>query len=250
MAPSTAPLHLETPAHERLIVALDVDDAGTARTIVSELKGSVGAFKIGLQLFTSAGPSLVKDICEAGVRIFLDLKFHDIPNTVTKASLEASKLGVWMFNMHASGGAAMMRQATQEVEEFCDRASLTKPLIIGVTVLTSASDQELREIGIDKSAIDQVLALSMLANSCGLDGVVASPLEAKRIREQARTEFVIVTPGIRPKTATHDDQKRVMSPGEALSAGSDYLVVGRPVIGAADRIAAVDAIISEIAQFS
>jgi orotidine-5'-phosphate decarboxylase len=251
MTQSTAARETGISAHERLIVALDVDDAGAARSIVGELRGGVGAFKIGLQLFTSAGPKLVREFCDAGDQIFLDLKFHDIPNTVAKASIEAAKLGVWMFNVHAAGGAEMMSRAVTEVSDYCERSSLARPKIIGVTVLTSSSDETLREIGVQKNAMDQVVSLSKLAEKCGLDGVVASPREAQSIRTQtARDGFLIVTPGIRPNTATLDDQKRVMTPGEALTAGTDYLVVGRPITAAADRSAAVDAIVSEISQFS
>lgn len=239
----------QIPAHERLIVALDVEDAGSARSIVNELKGRVGAFKIGLQLFTSAGPDLVREFCETGERIFLDLKFHDIPNTVAKASVEAARLGVWMFNVHASGGSEMMRRTVHEVAEFCERTSVSKPKIIAVTVLTSSTEETLLEIGVQRSAMHQVLDLAKLTENCDLDGVVASPLEAHGIRAQATREgFLIVTPGVRPKSATLDDQKRVMTPGETLAAGSDYLVVGRPVTAAADRLAAVDAILGEISQ--
>jgi orotidine-5'-phosphate decarboxylase len=156
-----------------------------------------------------------------------------------------------MFNVHASGGAEMMNRAAAEVSDFCERTSVPRPKIIGVTVLTSSSDETLREIGVGKNAMDQVLSLSKLAEKSGLDGVVASPREAQSIRAQTdRDGFLIVTPGVRPNTATYDDQKRVMTPGEALAAGSDYLVVGRPITAAVDRSAAVEAIISEISQFS
>ncbi|HEX2639236.1 MAG TPA: orotidine-5'-phosphate decarboxylase [Pyrinomonadaceae bacterium] len=249
MTNSTAARTPEIPAHERLIVALDVEDAGSAWSIVRELRGRVGAFKIGLQLFTSAGPSLVRELCEAGERVFLDLKFHDIPNTVAKASVEVARLGVWMFNVHASGGAEMMSRAAAEVSDFCERSSTSRPRIIAVTVLTSSTEETLRETGIQRSTVDQVLDLAKLAEKCDLDGVVASPREAHGIRTQAaREDFLIVTPGVRPNSATFDDQKRVMTPREALAAGSDYLVIGRPVTAAADRSAAVEAIISEISQ--
>jgi orotidine-5'-phosphate decarboxylase len=249
MTHSTAARKPGIPAHERLIVALDVEDAVSARSIVSELRGRVGAFKIGLQLFTSAGPGLVREFCDAGEQIFLDLKFHDIPNTVAKASVEAVRLGVWMFNVHAAGGSEMMNRTVGEVSEFCESASVSKPKIIAVTVLTSSTDATLLETGVQKSAMDQVLDLAKLAENCDLDGVVASPREAHGIRAQAiREGFLIVTPGVRPKSATFDDQKRVMTPVEALAAGSDYLVIGRPVAAAANRTAAVDAIVSEISQ--
>ena len=249
MTLSTAAHKPRLSAHERLIVALDVEDAVSARSIVSELSGRVGAFKIGLQLFTSGGPGLVRELCESGQRIFLDLKFHDIPNTVAKASVEAARLGVWMFNVHASGGSEMMIRTVGEVLEYCDRSNNSRPKIIAVTVLTSSTDETLHETGVQRSAMDQVLDLAKLAEKCDLDGVVASPREARGIRAQAaREEFLIVTPGVRPKSATFNDQKRVMTPGEAVAAGSDFLVIGRPVTAAPDRSAAVDSIIAEISQ--
>ncbi|MBK8148944.1 MAG: orotidine-5'-phosphate decarboxylase [Acidobacteria bacterium] len=240
-------------AKDRIIVALDVPSASAARSIVDELQSEVGAFKIGLQLFTAAGTSLVSELVGRGVRLFLDLKFHDIPNTVAKASIEVARTGVWMFNVHSLGGGEMMRRTVAEVREFCERERLPHPKIIGVTILTSSGSETLAEVGIKGDMSSQVLNLARLTAECGLDGVVASPLEIELIRKQFGAGFLIVTPGIRPGTGmpdprsgTSDDQKRVMTPARAVAAGSDYLVIGRPIIDAADRRAAVRDIISEI----
>lgn len=234
---------------DNVIVALDVPTADDARLIVNELKNEVGAFKVGLQLFTSAGPDLVRKLVETGAKIFLDLKFHDIPNTVAKASVEAARLGVWMFNVHASGGSEMLKQASLQVAEACEREGLDRPLMIAVTVLTSSNDDTLKEVGIAGETREQVLNLAELTAKCGLDGVVASPHEIEPIRARiASKEFVIVTPGIRPASATKDDQKRVMTPAEAVRVGADHLVIGRPITSAADRVKAVEDIISEMEQ--
>ena len=235
-------------ARERLIVALDVETAGEAESIVRELSGSVGAFKIGLQLFTAEGPAFVRRLVDSGAKIFLDLKFHDIPNTVAKASVEAARLGVWMFNLHASGGSEMMRRTIDEVAADCDKRSVIAPKIIAVTVLTSSNNETLNEIGVGASTEDQVLRLASLTKASGMDGVVASALEASAIRQNSNIDsnFLIVTPGIRPLTATNDDQKRVMTPAEAIANGSDYLVIGRPITAAPDRLNAVQDIVAEI----
>lgn len=232
---------------EKIIIALDVETARQAREIIAELRGEVGAFKIGLQLFTSAGASFVREVVSGGIKLFLDVKFHDIPNTVAKASAEAARLGVWMFNIHALGGAEMMRRAAAEVREVCERENLSRPKIIGVTILTSADDRTLREIGIERETSAQVLNLAHLTAKCDLDGVVASPLETNLIRQAiGQKDFLIVTPGIRPDFATKDDQKRVMTPRDALLAGSDYLVIGRAVTGAENKRAAVRKILEDI----
>ncbi len=240
---------LPTSYKEKIIVALDVPTSAEALSIVDELKNEVGAFKVGLQLFTSAGPDFVRKLVETGSRVFLDLKFHVIPNTVGKASVEAARLGVWMFNVHASGGSEMMRQASLEVSEVCEREGLDRPLIIAVTVLTSSNDEMLKEVGITNETQPQVLKLAELTSKCGLDGVVASPLEIEPIRDRiASKEFVIVTPGIRPASATKDDQKRVMTPAEAVQVGADHLVIGRPITAAPDRVKAVEQILEEITE--
>jgi orotidine-5'-phosphate decarboxylase len=230
---------------EKIIVALDVSTAIEAREIISELKDSVGAFKIGLQLFTAFGASFVRELVSKNVKIFLDLKFHDIPNTVAKASVEAAKMGVWMFNVHAIGGGEMLRKTVAEVREVCEKDNLTQPKIIGVTVLTSSNDETLRETGIINETATQVLNLAKLVAKYSLDGVVASPHEVRLIRENI-ANFLIVTPGVRPSFATFDDQKRVMTPNEAVQAGSDYLVIGRPILQAKNRVEAVEKILAEI----
>ncbi len=232
---------------ERIIVALDVESAETARGIVAEIGSSVGAFKIGLQLYTAAGPDLVRKLCQAGDRVFLDLKFHDIPNTVANAAVEAARLGVWMLNIHALGGGEMMRRTVDAVDEISLREGLERPKIIAVTILTSSDGNELREVGIEREVTDEVLNLAKLTAKCGLDGVVASALEARRIKQAVGSDqFLIVTPAIRKTSETNDDQKRVMTPAEAVSNGSDYLVIGRPITGAADRKEAIESIIKEI----
>lgn len=192
---------------EKIIVALDVENADQAREIIAELGEEVGAFKIGLQLFTSAGASFVREIVNSGVKVFLDLKFHDIPNTVAKAAIEAARLGVWMFNVHALGGSEMMRMTIENVRELCDKEGLKLPKIIGVTILTSANRETLREVGIETKINAQVVNLASLSAKCGLNGVVASPREVRLIRQNIeKKDFLIVTPGIRPIFATNDDQ--------------------------------------------
>ncbi|HEV8592157.1 MAG TPA: orotidine-5'-phosphate decarboxylase [Pyrinomonadaceae bacterium] len=235
-------------ARQRIIVALDVETAHEARRLVDDLSASVGAFKIGLQLFTSAGPAFVRELTGAGVKIFLDLKFHDIPNTVANAAIEAAKLRVWMFNVHVSGGPEMIRRTADDLRAFCLKEGIDRPELIGVTVLTSSDRDMLNSVGVGHEVSDQVLRLAKLASECGLDGVVASPLETVLIRKAIPDgRFLIVTPGIRPNFATHDDQKRVNTPSEALSAGSDYLVIGRPITAAENPRNAVEQILSEIA---
>ena len=233
---------------DKIIVALDVETAVEAREIIAELRGEVGAFKIGLQLFTAAGASFVREAVEAGNRIFLDVKFHDIPNTVAKAAVEVARLGVWMFNVHACGGAEMMRRTIESVGEFCEKENSEKPKIIGVTVLTSSNRETLREIGVAAETETQVLNLARLAAKCGLDGVVASPLEAQTVRNNINDQdFTIVTPGIRSANpATFDDQKRVMTAKDALQAGANYLVIGRPIVSAENRLSAVRHILEEM----
>lgn len=239
---------------DKIIVALDVETAEKAREIVAEVRENVGAFKIGLQLFTAAGSSFVKELVENGIKIFLDVKFHDIPNTVAKASIEVARLGVWMFNIHASGGSEMIRRTVENVGEFCEKSNLRKPKIIGVTVLTSSNRETLTETGIENEIGSQVLRLAELSAGNGLDGIVASPLEISLVRGNIKdANFLIVTPGIRAKTAdnaerieTLDDQKRVMTAAEALRNGSNYLVIGRPILQAENKLQAVKEILREI----
>lgn len=246
ITPATAESSAANPG-EKIIVALDVDNASNALEIARELDGLVGGYKVGLQLFTSEGARLVSRMTEAGMRVFLDLKFHDIPNTVAKASVEASKLGVWMFNVHASGGGEMMRQAVAEVSDACVKSGNDKPLMIAVTVLTSSDQNTLSETGVDSEVERQVGRLARLASDSGMDGVVASPKEVGVVRREVlNPTFLTVTPGIRPNTATGDDQKRVTTVGQALANGSDYVVIGRPITQAPDRIAALEAILKEV----
>ncbi|MCU0239979.1 MAG: orotidine-5'-phosphate decarboxylase [Pyrinomonadaceae bacterium] len=231
---------------DKILVALDVATSAEAKEIIAELKDFVGGFKIGLQLFTACGASLVKEVAKDN-KLFLDLKFHDIPNTVAKASVEIARLGVFMFNVHAIGGSEMMKQTVNQVREVCDKENLKQPKIIGVTVLTSSNEETLNEVGIFLQTEKQVLNLAKLTAKCGLDGVVSSAKEINLIRQNIiDKDFLIVTPGIRPSFATSDDQKRVMTPNEAVQAGSNYLVIGRPIIKAENRINAVEKILSEI----
>ena len=246
--PETVPVKTKNQSSkDKIIVALDVANAAEAGKIIGEIGGAVGAYKIGLQLFTSEGAKFAAEIVNAGHRVFLDLKFHDIPNTVAKAAVEAAKLGVWMFNIHAVGGGEMMRRTVAEVAEYCEKSNLTAPKIIAVTVLTSANQAVLSETGVDREIGAQVMNLAALAADCGLNGVVASAHEVALIRRTVEnSDFTIVTPGIRPEFATNDDQQRVMTPKRAVAEGADYLVIGRPITAAADKLAAVEKIISEI----
>lgn len=233
---------------EQIIVALDVSTADEARKHITDLREYVGAFKIGLQLFSAVGASFVREVVADGTKLFLDVKFHDIPNTVAKASVEVARLGVWMFNIHALGGGEMMRETVKTVRGFCNKENMLPPKIIGVTVLTSSNQETLDEVGINAEVRRQVLNLAKLSEKCGLDGVVASPHEIEIIRQNIENkDFLIVTPGIRSKMSeTFDDQKRVMSPVEAIKCGADYLVIGRPILQADDKILAVKSILAEI----
>jgi orotidine-5'-phosphate decarboxylase len=234
-------------AKDRLVLALDVDDDQEALGIVAELKEAVGMFKVGHQLFTACGPDIVRRIIKRGGRVFLDLKYHDIPNTVAKASAEAVKLGVSIFNVHALGGLDMMKAAAESANETAGKLNLPVPAVLAVTILTSMDEKNLRkELKITRSLRREVAHLARLAQRAGMRGVVASPQEIKMLRRAVRGEFVILTPGVRPAWAEQDDQKRTMTPGEAVSAGADYIVVGRPVLKAADRREAVRKILEEM----
>ena len=230
---------------DQLLVALDVDSAKAARTLANELRGVVGGFKIGSRLFTSVGPAIVEDLAAQGDRVFLDLKFHDIPNTVAGAVAAATRLGVWMLNVHASGGTAMMQAARQAADDEAARTSRPAPLVVAVTMLTSLSDASLAEIGVVPALARQVERLAALAQSAGLDGVVASPHEIAAVRSRCGNELVIVTPGIRGAGESREDQMRTMSAAEALAAGASYIVVGRPIIEASDPRAAAERIAAE-----
>ncbi len=236
------------PARERLIFALDVDSPDEARSWVERLKNHVGMFKIGKQLFTRCGPDIVRMVRAAGGEVFLDLKFHDIPNTVAMAALEASRLDVGMFNVHALGGLSMMRRTVAAVHGHYAGSGNRRPLLLAVTILTSTDDQTLQELGIERSTDEMVIRLAKLAKDAGMDGVVASPKEVAAIHSACGSDFIIVTPGVRPAFAAVDDQKRIATPGAAIAAGADYLVVGRPIANAADPVSAAEMIVSEMAQ--
>jgi orotidine-5'-phosphate decarboxylase len=233
----------------RLIVALDFETAREALELFSKLRDVAGMFKIGSQLFTAAGPGLVREIVKAGASIFLDLKFHDIPNTVAAAGVEATRLGVSIFNVHAGGGGEMMRRTAEAVAETAEREGIKRPAVIGVTVLTSADTATLTEVGIASTVETQVSRLARLVEASGLDGVVASAHEVALVRESVwRQDFLIVTPGVRPSGSALGDQKRAMTPAEAVRAGADYLVVGRPILNAPDPVRAARQISEEMEE--
>jgi orotidine-5'-phosphate decarboxylase len=221
---------------DRLVIAVDLSARDEILRMVDQLRGVAGVFKIGLQAFIANGPSVVREVVASGERVFLDLKIHDIPNTAKHAVGEAASLGAAMCTVHTAGGTAMLRACAQE--------SL---LVLGVTVLTSLEESDLLEIGFGGNAIDNVVRLAKLAQGSGLRGVVASPLEIAPIREACGSDFVILTPGIRPAGSDAGDQRRTMTPGDAIRAGADYIVVGRPITGAADPRSAAQRILDEMA---
>ena len=225
----------------KIIVALDYAAAAPALALVDRLDPGRCALKVGKELFTRVGPGLVETLVRRGFRVFLDLKFHDIPNTVAAACDAAADLGVWMVNLHASGGRRMMDAARERLA-----AHSKAPLLIGVTVLTSLDRDDLAEIGCPDEPLDRVLRLACLTREAGLDGIVCSPLEAAPVREALGAGFLLVTPGVRPASASVGDQRRVMTPRDALVAGSDYLVIGRPITAADDPLAALAAIEAEM----
>ncbi len=231
---------------DRLIVALDVPGLSEAESLLDKLHGTVSTFKIGSQLFTAAGPSCVELIQKRGGRVFLDLKFHDIPNTVAAAVREAVRLGVFMLNVHASGGGAMMRAAAEAARKESE-AGRRPPILLAVTLLTSLDRRALeQELRVPFSPEEHALHLASLAKASGLDGSVASPQEVKAIRNALGPEWVIVTPGVRPAGSAQNDQARVATPESAIRAGADYLVVGRPILEAKDPAQAAKAILAEI----
>lgn len=225
----------------RVIVALDYPDAGQALALAGRLDPGQCRLKVGKELFVRAGPALVERLAAAGFQVFLDLKFHDIPNTVAQACRAAADLGVWMVNVHASGGLRMMQAAREAVEK-----SAKPPRLIAVTVLTSMSGEDLRQIGLDVEPAAQVERLARLTAEAGLDGVVCSAQEAELLRAAIGPDFLLVTPGIRPAGSAVGDQSRILTPARAVAAGADYLVVGRPITQAADPVAALLAINAEI----
>lgn len=238
-----------TDLKEKLIVALDVETADRALALFDELRSVVGMFKIGSQLFTAAGPDIVREIVAKGGRIFLDLKFHDIPNTVAAAGVEATRLGVSIFNVHASGGMEMMKRTADAVAETAEREGIEGPKVIAVTLLTSMDDKTLGEISIDTAARQLVTHFARATADSGLAGVVASPQEIELIRAVVpQKNFLVVTPGIRSANDVADDQRRTLTAAEAVHAGADYLVVGRPIIAAVDRVEAARRIVSQMAE--
>ncbi len=235
------------PPRNKLIIALDVETPNEARRLVSSLRGVAGMFKVGSQLFSSGGPEVVREIINSGEQVFLDLKFHDIPNTVAAAAVQAMRLGVSMFNVHASGGSIMMRRTAEAIKECGERERIAPPVVLGVTVLTSSDKTTLAEIGWTEQPDQLVTRLAQLAANSGLDGVVASAREVSILRKAvSRSPFVIVTPGIRPACTSKDDQSRVMTPREAIDAGADYIVVGRPILQAPDPVQAARQVIAEM----
>ena len=231
-------------AAKKLIVALDVPSADAALDLAARLRGHVGLFKVGLELFSAEGPGLVRTLVAKGDRIFLDLKLHDIPNTVRAAARTIATLGVRMMTVHASGGVKMMQAAAEGAREGASGSQA--PLVLGVTALTSLTSQDLVELGWSGSSEDVVLRFAGLARSAGLDGVVASPNEAALIRKNLGPGFAIVTPGIRPAGASRDDQARAASPRAAIESGADFLVVGRPITQSPGPAGAADAIVEEM----
>ena len=245
-----------------ILVALDVDSAEKAIALADALRGAVGGFKIGKQLFTAAGPAMVRELAGRGDRVFLDLKFHDIPNTVAGAVQSAVATGAWMVNVHASGGSAMMTAAADSARKAAEASGRARPLVIGVTVLTSMTDEALAEVGVSRPMLEQVVHLARLAQASGLDGVVASPQETPAIRQACGPDFQIVTPGIRPlrlggddtsprseqaaDQQGKDDQARTLTPAEAISAGASYLVIGRPITAAPNPREAAEKIFASL----
>ncbi|HET7205894.1 MAG TPA: orotidine-5'-phosphate decarboxylase [Terriglobales bacterium] len=228
-------------ARDRLIVALDMSSAQTARDIISAVGDAAHTYKVGKQLFTAEGPQFVRELAGSGLKVFLDLKFHDIPNTVAGAVKEASRLGVHMLTVHASGGGRMLRAAVEAA-----RSIQPSPMVLAVTVLTSMEDAELAGVGVRGTILDQVLRLATLALANGCDGIVTSAHEAREVRSELGDRFLIVTPGVRPAGSGNNDQIRVVTPAEAVSAGATHIVVGRPITGAVDPASAARDIIHQI----
>lgn len=227
----------------RVIIALDFADAGEALALAARLDPGACRLKVGKELFTAAGPGLIEQLRRAGFEIFLDLKYHDIPSTVAAACTAAAELGVWMINVHALGGRAMMEAAHAALSR-----RRTRPKLVAVTLLTSISAVDMQEIGLPGNSQEAVVRLSRLAQACGLDGVVCSAQEARDLRQQCGPNFLLVTPGIRPEGSLTDDQRRVATPRQALADGADYLVIGRPITRAPDPLVALHGISAEIAR--
>lgn len=230
-----------------IICALDTVEVPQAQALSQALTPHIGAIKLGLEFFTANGPQGVRTLSESGAPIFLDLKFHDIPNTVAGAVAAATRLSPFMMTVHTAGGSAMLRAAAEAATDAAEKAGIARPLVVGVTVLTSLDQSDLDRIGIERPLNEQVLRLAELAQSSGLDGIVCSPHEIAALRKNCGKNFSLVVPGIRPAGSASGDQKRVMAPAEALSAGADFLVIGRPITQAASPSAAAQAIAQSLA---
>ena len=233
---------------DKLVVALDVENLNSAKGLVEKLYPEVRIFKIGSQLFTAAGPAAVEAVRAAGAKVFLDLKFHDIPNTVSNAVRVATRLGVFMLNVHVQGGFDMMRRAVIAAKEEAGKLKIERPIILGVTVLTSMGEKDLKDLEIRKGVKSQVTYLAKLAKDAGLDGVVASADEIQPIRWSCGDDFIILTPGIRPEWAQKGDQKRTATPKDAIQLGANYIVVGRPILQAQDPRDAARKVLAEITE--
>ncbi len=229
-----------------IIVALDVPEASAALTLAQSVAPAVGAFKIGKELFVSAGPDIVKRVRDTGASVFLDLKFHDIPNTVAKAVASATRLDVQMLTVHTCGGSTMLERALKGANEAAEQTGNEAPLILGVTVLTSMDESDLHEVSVNKTPESQVIHLAQMATGAGLKGLVCSPKEIAPLREVLPPEVQLVTPGIRPVGSEAGDQKRVMSPAEAIEAGADWLVIGRPIYAADNPREAAESILNSL----
>jgi orotidine-5'-phosphate decarboxylase len=232
---------------ERIIIALDVPTFDEATDLMDKLGDRARSLKVGSQLFTSVGPDIIREIKRRGKKLFLDLKFHDIPNTVARASEAATELGVDIFNVHVSGGLEMMRGAAQATKAKASELGIEKPIVLGVTILTSIDEPMFQNVlGSCNSLKDQIVHMAKLAQQAGMDGVVASPQEIRLIREACGEDFVVLTPGVRPEWASSDDQKRTMTPVEAFKAGADYVVIGRPIYRAPEPADVLERILKQL----
>jgi len=231
-----------------VIVALDFDTCEKALNLVDTLGETINYYKVGLELFSRCGIEVVKEISERGKKVFLDLKYHDIPNTVKSAARVGIEAGVWMYNVHALGGYEFLKQVAEFNREYSEKIGVERPLLIAVTILTSMDENDLKSIGIDSRVEDEVLRLAELSKKAGLDGVVCSAKEVRLIKENLGEDFITVTPGIRPTWAAKNDQKRVVTPKDAVKLGTDYMVIGRPITGAPNPKEAAEKIISEISN--
>jgi orotidine-5'-phosphate decarboxylase len=234
---------------ERIIIALDVPTFAATADLMDKLGDRARSLKVGSQLFTSVGPDIIREIKRRGKKLFLDLKFHDIPNTVARASEAATELGVDIFNVHVSGGLEMMRDAAQATKAKASELGIEKPIVLGVTILTSIDETMFQSVlGTGNSLKDQIVHMAKLAQQAGLDGVVASPQEIRLIREACGEDFVVLTPGVRPEWASSDDQKRTMTPVGAFKAGADYVVIGRPIYRAPEPADALARILEQLEE--